>query len=498
MRLGTKLTIYLLFGVVVVLGLDVYLSLSHIRTTLLKDVHSDVASISRTLRVAMERAGETGPPDYFSQLAAEISGFEKILGVVFYDREGQTTWRSKSLEDHSLPQVDVRTVIDTQTPTEGLFHEGDKQRYYRVEPIAGVTSEGTAAFLVLEDFPLFTHELHSRVLEMVLATLALLAVLATIVSLVIRRSVTQPLQAITNRMEAMGQGQFEQRLHLNRHDEIGQLADEFDRMTAQLQEAQRRLIAKHEETLRLERALRHSQKLAVLGRLASHLAHEIGTPLYVIQGRAEQLLQRGSLTDKERGFTNVILTQIERISGFIRQMLMLARRPEAQLRPISLNELVRRVGETVCGQRNHSGVEIRLELAEGLPPVLGDPDQLQQVLLNLSVNALQAAGSVGRVTLSTRWVNKGRPSATGPVEIAIADTGSGIPPEHLANIFDDFFTTKGMAGGTGLGLAISREIVLNHRGEIRVESSPGKGSRFIVSLPRAEGQNDSKADLLFV
>jgi two-component system, NtrC family, sensor kinase len=286
MRLGNKLTLYLLLGVLVVLGLDVYLSLKRIRTDLLKDMHSEVASISRTLRVALEKAGNGVPEHYFSQVAAEISGFENILGLVFYDREGLEIWRSPSLQNHPLPQVDGRAVVTTQTPVEGLFREGRAQRYYRVEPIASTTTEGIAAFLILEDFPLFTHELHGRALEMILATLILLVVLAMIVSIVIRQSVAQPLQTITRRIHAIGQGQFNHRLHLTRHDEIGQLADEFDRMAARLQEAQQRLGAEQEEKLRLERALRHSEKLAALGRLASHLAHEIGTPLYVIQGRA--------------------------------------------------------------------------------------------------------------------------------------------------------------------------------------------------------------------
>jgi signal transduction histidine kinase len=143
------------------------------------------------------------------------------------------------------------------------------------------------------------------------------------------------------------------------------------------------------------------------------------------------------------------------------------------------------VWQAVSDHRNHNGVEITLELAEELPPILGDPDQLQQVLLNLSVNALQAVGSAGQVALSTRYTNNGSPFTTGMIEAVVADTGSGVPPEHLPYIFEPFFTTKGRANGTGLGLAISREIVLNHHGEIRVESTPGQGSRFIVSLPRA-------------
>ena len=157
------------------------------------------------------------------------------------------------------------------------------------------------------------------------------------------------------------------------------------------------------EELHLERALRHSEKLAALGRLASRLAHEIGTPLYVIQGRAEQLLQQRSLPEKDRGVINIIITQIDRISGFIRQLLTLSHRPEPQLRAISLNDVVRRVGQAIGEQRNHSGVEIVVELTEELPQILGDSDQLHQVLLNLSVNALQAVGGTGRVTLGTRY-----------------------------------------------------------------------------------------------
>jgi signal transduction histidine kinase len=497
MRLGNKLTVYLLCGVVLVLGLGAYLSLIRVRSYLLKDMHSEVAAISRTLRVALEKANPPAPEQYFAQVAAEISGFENIRGVVFYDREGQELWRSPSLQDGSVPQADVRTVIATQRPIEGLSHEGQLERYYRVEPIAHPIGDRIAAFLVLEDFPLFTRELHSRMLEVVLATLVLLVVLAMIVSVVIRHHVAQPLQRITRRIEAIGQGHFDQRLHLTRHDEIGQLAEEFDRMAVRLQKAQRRLVAQHEDKLRLERALRYSEQLAALGRLASHLAHEIGTPLYVIQGRAEQLLQRGSVPEKDRGVLNVIITQIERISGFIRQLLTLARRPEPHLRLISLNDVVRRVWQAIGEQPNHGGVELALALADDLPPVLGDPDQLQQVLLNLSVNALQAVGGAGRITVSTQCADHRSPSARGMVEVVVTDTGPGIAPEHLPHLFEPFFTTKGVTSGTGLGLAISREIVLNHQGEIRVESTPGQGSRFIVSLPRA-GDQDSQAARLRV
>lgn len=491
--LGNRLTWYLLIGVLAVSGLDTYLSLTRTRMTLLDDLRGEVAAISRTLRVTLEVSGDDMPERYFAQLAAGISGFENILGLVFYDHKGHVAAVSASLHERQLPAVDVQAVIHSQTPVEGLFHEGSAQRYYRVEPIVNSRGEGIAAFLILEDFPFFSHEFRSRAVQSLLTTLVLLAVLAVIVSVVIRQSVTLPLRALARRIEAIGQGHFDQRLRLHRRDEIGQLAQEFDRMCVQLEAAQRALVTESEEKLRLERALRHSEKLAALGQLASRLAHEIGTPLNVIRGRAEQLLRRGTLGEKEQTFLGIIVSQIERISSFIRQLLTLARRSEPQMRLIQPNEIVRRVWEMI-GERSHTPeVQVTLSLTEDLPLIWGDPDQLQQVLLNLSVNALQAVGTAGWVSLGTRILPNGDAPAQGVIELIVADSGPGIRPEELSHLFEPFFTTKSAMGGSGLGLAISREIVLNHQGEIQVKSEPGHGTRFIVSLPVAPSQTGRTA-----
>jgi signal transduction histidine kinase len=483
MSLGNKLTWYLLVGVLLVMGLDVYFSLTRTYTNLLDDVRREVAAISHTLRVSLEQAGDDDPQRYFIQLASEISGFENVLGVVFYDTQGQMATLSPSLYGRLLPEVDVRTVIATKIPIEGVFSGDVKHRYYRIEPIVGTKGQGIAAFLVIEDFPFFTRELRGRMLQAALTVLMLLIVLSAIVSIMIRQGVTQPLSAFTRRVEEIGEGQFEQRLHLTRRDEIGRLAQAFDRMCVRLEEAYKKLIEEGEENVRLERALRHSETLAALGQMASRLAHEIGTPLNVIQGRAEQLLRREGLTEKDRAFLGVIVAQIERISGFIRQLLTLARRPEPELRLANVNDIVRRAWEVMGQQERTDGVALLLDLADTTPPILGDPDQLQQVVLNLSVNATQAVGHTGRVTVRTRVRKNGDVLQGDSVEIEVADTGPGIAPAEQARVFEPFFTTKGMEGGTGLGLAICREIVLNHQGEIRVESEEGSGTRFIVSLP---------------
>jgi two-component system NtrC family sensor kinase len=316
-------------------------------------------------------------------------------------------------------------------------------------------------------------------------TLGLSVVLASIVATVVRRSIARPLRALTRQVEAIGQGHFTHQLPLTRRDEIGRLAHKFERMCRRLEAAYQTLEAENDAKLRLERDLRQSEQLATIGTLASRLAHEIGTPLNVIQGRAEQLLRRDNLPEKDRAFLEVIVSQIDRISGFITQLLAPARQSAPHLRVVHLSDIVRRVWEVVSDRGAAAQVEVTLELAEGLPPVLGDPEQLQQVLLNLSVNALQAVGAAGQVTLRTRFQPEGSLSPAGQVEVEVADTGPGIPADDLPHIFAPFFTTKGMTGGTGLGLTISREIVRSHHGEMRVESRRGHGTRFLVSLPRA-------------
>lgn len=484
MSVGNKLTWFLLLGVLVVTGLDLYLSLQRTRENLLEDLRHEVAAVSRTLQVTLDIAGDDAPWRYFDRLATSISSFENILGLVFYDQEGRVVAMSASLRTHHLPEVNVQRVIRTRTPEEGMFSEGSAQRYYRVEPISSSSGTGIGAFLVLEDFPIFTQEFRGRTLQMLLNTLMLLVVLSLIVSLTIRQYVSRPLRFVARQMKTIGQGHFSQRLQLQRHDEIGELAYEFDRMCVRLDDAQRILLTETEEKLRLERELRHSEKLAALGQIASRLAHEIGTPLNVMQMRAEQLLKRETQSEKDRQLLHVIVAQIERISSFVRQLLTLARRPEFHPHAVSLNDIVRRVWETIGDQETPPGITVRLDLTEHLPPVLGDPDQLQQVLLNLTVNAIQAVEGSGQVTLSTRFV----PASTGQhgrVEAGVTDTGPGIAPEDESRIFDPFFTTKGAVGGTGLGLAISREIVLSHRGDLRVGSTPGKGSCFIMSLSSA-------------
>jgi signal transduction histidine kinase len=466
-----------------VTGLDIYFSLKRTRANLLKDTHQELASISHILGVTLEQAWGDIPERYYLAIAREISSFRNILGIVFYDGDGQVVVASPSIHEHQLPDIDVRAVIATRTPVEGIFSEASGQRYYRVEPLTRSKGQPEGAFLLFEDLPPFTKEFRSRATQALLNILVLFTALAAIVSLVIRRSVTQPLGSFARQIEQIGRGHLDRRLQASRHDEIGRLAQAFNRMCEQLEAAQRQLLADSEEKLRLAQALHQSEKLAAIGQLASRLAHEIGTPLNIIRGRAQQLLQHEPVNERQQALLGTIIAQIERVSHFIRQLLTLARRPELRPRLFQVNEVVRQTWEVLGERRPSLDVEILLELSPDLPLIWGDPDQLQQVFLNLCMNALQAVGPTGQVTLKTQSCSP--ESQQMGIEVVVMDTGSGIAPQDLPRIFEPFFTTKNIADGTGLGLAISREIVMSHHGDIRVESTLGYGSRFVVLLPHA-------------
>src|SRR5262249_16935678 len=165
-----------------------------------------------------------------------------------YDHRAQIVASSTTLQEYQLPKVNIPQVITTQTPAEGLFRAGLVQRYYPVEPMS--TREGIAAMLVLEDFPFFTRVLRERIVVTLGATLGLLAVLASIVAIVVRRSIAQPLRTLTRQVEAIGQGQFTQPLPTTRRDEIGRLAQELDRICIRLEAAYRTLEAENEANLR--------------------------------------------------------------------------------------------------------------------------------------------------------------------------------------------------------------------------------------------------------
>lgn len=250
------------------------------------------------------------------------------------------------------------------------------------------------------------------------------------------------------------------------------------------------LLRTHEESLkthaevdRLHEELKQSTKLACIGELSASLAHDINTPLTCIGGFLQlylKLLSQEDVTlDKLQDSQTYLVKALEetkRCQTIIRDLLIFSRKESHVYEPFSLIELVQKINNLLEQQFQQANIEYIVDVPLTMSPILGNANQIQQVLMNLLVNAKNAMLEGGKLTLQALEQND-------KMEITISDTGAGIAPEHLQKIFEPFFTTKKAGKGTGLGLSITKKIIKEHGGDIKVQSIVGKGTTFILQLP---------------
>jgi signal transduction histidine kinase len=258
-------------------------------------------------------------------------------------------------------------------------------------------------------------------------------------------------------------------------------------MCQKLQESHARLLDEQQEKLRLEQELRHSERLASVGRLAAGLAHEIGTPLNIIGGRSEYLLRRPRSPAELKDNLGVIRSQSDRIAAIVRQLLEFSRRREPVFQSIDLLALFDNVKYLLAHQLREKAVRVEMEGLSHLPKISDDPDLLQQVFINLYSNSLGALSPGGVIKIGAEITDgdltKASLAGGNWLRISFEDNGAGIAAEHIGRVFDPFFTTKDIGEGTGLGLSVSYGIIQEHGGNIHVESEPGHFTRFIICLP---------------
>jgi signal transduction histidine kinase len=236
---------------------------------------------------------------------------------------------------------------------------------------------------------------------------------------------------------------------------------------------------------RLQKAFQRitvTERLASLGQMAAGVAHEINNPLGGILLYSNLVLEEMDPADQSRQNMEKIIYQTERCKKIVQSLLDFARTPSGDLSRLDVNHVILTSLNLVKDQSIFHGIEVKTELADGLPPVMGDLSRLEEVFLNLFINATDAMCGRGTLTIASRL------SSTGVVKIAITDTGKGIDKAYLPHIFEPFFTTKDPGQGTGLGLSITYGIIQKHGGFIDVVSEPGTGTTFTITLPRANGQ----------
>ena len=319
-------------------------------------------------------------------------------------------------------------------------------------------------------------------------TTTILALVTTLLSYVLGSFfVGRPVRALVEKARRIGQGDFAGPVRLRAKDELGELGDEMNATSDALVAAHQRV--QHETAARIAalEQLRHADRLTTVGKLASGVAHELGTPLNVVAARAEMIARAEASPEEAREYARVIVDSAQKMIRIIRQLLEFARRRGPRKERRDLRGVAEHTLELLRPLAGRQRVELALDEA-ALGEAWVDAAQIEQALTNLVVNAIQAMPEGGKVTVRVEREHARPPSDHGGPEgewtvLRVVDDGPGITPADLARVFEPFFTTKDVGRGTGLGLSVSYDIARDHGGWIDVQSSPGQGACFALFLP---------------
>jgi len=300
---------------------------------------------------------------------------------------------------------------------------------------------------------------------------------AVVVGYQLANRLIRPVENLIQASQEVSRGNFSPDIGPIAQDEMGHLQTTFQSMLQSLEERARR------SQVESENRLLQSEKQASVGRLAAGVAHEINNPLTGVLTYTYMLLRRKDLSDDIRADLQTIATSTERVRQIVKGLLDFSRQTALNLEQSDINQVVGSAVSFVENQALLKGISITLREGDNLPQLTLDRSQIQSVLLNILINALDATETGGDILVSTGISLSGGTAGQKGVEISITDTGSGIPAHDLDKLFDPFFSTKEVGEGTGLGLSVSLGIVERHGGTIRVKSEMGNGSSFYVWIP---------------
>ena len=325
---------------------------------------------------------------------------------------------------------------------------------------------------------------------MIVATLGFFLIVG--ISYLITRSITRPLSEMVSVTQSIATGDLDRKIKVKSKDEIGQLGLSFNRMVASLRKMraeledwantlEQKVKERTEELAAMQNTLIQSQRLASLGKLAAGIAHEINNPLGGILVLSSLVVEDLKEDDPHRENLQEVIKQTMRCRDIVKGLLQFSRQEEGKTEYIKVNDILNNTLSLIEKQALFHNIEVVKTLDAELPYILGDNSQLQQVFINVILNAVQAMKEIGTLTINTFHDKK-----NDMVVIEISDTGCGIADESIDRIFDPFFTTKEVGEGTGLGLSIAYGIVTKHHGRMTVKSQVNEGSIFTIKIPVVE------------
>ncbi|HEY4180193.1 MAG TPA: HAMP domain-containing sensor histidine kinase [Kofleriaceae bacterium] len=436
---------------------------------------NELRLIGQSLRTSLSGSLRDKQPADVNETIEALETLAPAIYIHVHDANGRDVARSKGAEQSDETEQLMASASATHMETVQLDHTTHRLVY--AAPLANDDGSALGTIAIARSIDDIDADLARTLSRLVIVVVAFSVATMGVGLLLGTYAVTRPIASLLTGVRHVREGDFVTRVSEARHDEIGELTNEFNRMIEALAASRGKFETEAEARRRLERGLGEVDKLVTIGQLSAGLAHEIGSPLQVLSGRASTLLDH---TDPlVRRQAELLVGQCDRITRIVDHLLSLGRRKPPAIGPIDLVTPTRVVLDLVTAEARKRGVNIELADADKEHWIQGDADQLQQIVLNLVRNALAATPQGGCITVSLE--------KTADAELLrVKDTGVGIDEHTKQHLFEPFFTTRASVGGTGLGLAVVKTIVTDHKASIDVTSSPGAGAEFVVSFPLDE------------
>lgn len=488
MKLALKVTLAVVLGIVVVLSVFTYLRVQGLIALFDEDMRKNHVLIGSTLAVPVLDVWFTDGPSRASEVVRLANADRHGTYIGWLPRQGLEPPGSSALVDwQQMSEVEHRVQqLSGAAPNLEASPQGKR---YLVTHVPVVGQRGLIGALELAtSFDARDRYIRTSVLNSVLTALVMSVVAAALVLALGVVLIGRPIARLTDMARRVSAAEPGEPLELRQNDEVGFLAAEMNAMCERLAAANATAAAEAAGRIRLEGELRHAERLITVGKLAAGIAHELGTPLNIVAGRARMIV-RGKVEEHAIvEYARSIADQADRMTTIIQQLLDYSRRREPHKLDVNLTTATSACVDLLRQMAARKGVDLVLDTSDDVR-ALADPNQIDQVTTNLVVNALQASprGSTVKISTGVSETPRGSESAGEAQPFAfvrIADQGTGMSNDVMQRVFEPFYTTKATGQGVGLGLSVVSGIVEEHGGWIKVESELGRGSVFSVYLPQ--------------
>ena len=532
-----KVVFYMSVALTAAMLVFIFLVVRHQREQLLQEAISHVAQISEVIKKSTRFAMLTNQPTYVDSIIRDVSNQGSIDKVRIFSKDGTI------IHSTFLPEIGLK--VDRKAEACVLCHRADeplsqvpRSQRSRIFTTSGRRMLGNMEVIrnepscytanchvhkksqqvlgvldIVYSLDDIDHKMRTSAITMAALSIGFILIAASSVGFFVHRLVYVPLRDLEAGAKRVSSGDLEQMIPVRGDDEFGRLAASFNAMTEALRKSGEELrewghtleqkVEKRTQELRIAEAeTARSEKLASVGLLAAGIAHELNNPLTGVLTFTTLLRKKMPDGSADAEDLDLVIRETKRCATIIRRLLDFAREKTPEKKYTDLNQVIEDTARIIERPASFRDIEIAMDLDPELPQVWADSDLIKQVVMNMLVNAQHAIEHEGSITVRTRRLPQPKSVEPGAapvpmVEIAVIDTGCGIPEKNLKRIFDPFFTSKEVGRGTGLGLSVSHGIVRAHGGSIEVESAVGKGSTFRIYLPveppTGEAQSSSRS-----